>query len=111
MSVLKSRGPNGPRPPVSGAAAPDEWAERYPGIVEMLTADHDPSGKPRQGATLLLFYGDSLAKLCLNDRDQGLSAWITALTLSEALDALEKGLQADTLEWRKPRPTGKQRGR
>jgi hypothetical protein len=101
MSVLRSRGPLQARVADPGREGVDLWAASYPGVWEMLSAPLDANGKPRQGATLMFFVQDGMVKACLNDRDEQHTAWSAALSVGELLEVLEKGLQADSLEWRR----------
>lgn len=104
MSVLRARGPlQGPELSEPGTS-PDGFALSYPGIWEMLTAPRMPDGTCRQGSTLMLFYAEGQMKGCLNDRDTETVAFITASGADALFRAIELGLQADTLDWRKPKP-------
>jgi hypothetical protein len=87
-----------------------DLAQRFPGIIEMIAAVKDGEGKSRRPATLMILFDDGLIKLCMNDRHWEVSAWVSGRNLDAALQALEDGLQADKLEWRKNkvfRPGGK----
>jgi hypothetical protein len=66
----------------------------------MLTAARYEDGSARLTATLLLFCELGVVKVCLHDRDQGQTAWASGATLGDCLEALEGGLQADTLSWK-----------
>jgi len=103
MSVLRARGSL----PAAGSGSPTttegSWSAQYPGLWEMLSAPTMPDGSPRQGATLMLFCGDGGVQACLNDRDQDWVCFRTASSVDALLEGLEKGLQADSLEWRRPR--------
>jgi len=96
-----------PDPGMPGGA--DELAEQLPSLWEFLTTATYEDGKARQLPTLLMFFDAPLVKVCLNDRDQGLSCWVSSPGLLGALLALERGLSGDCLEWRKPGPAGKKR--
>jgi hypothetical protein len=110
MTVVKNRGPlavTTSSPVVSGA---DPWGASFPGLLEMMTLPAMPDGRAREGSTLLVFAADGVFKGCLNDRDNGLVAWASAGTVQEVLEALERGLQADTLEWRAQKPMARRKG-
>lgn len=102
MSVIRRRDQRPQSTPLSGECKPDGWSLRYPGLWEMLAVSQAPDGATRRLSTLLLFYDDGQVKACLNDRDQGLTAWASADGVEAVLEALERGLQADTLDWRRP---------
>jgi len=81
---------------------------RYPSLWTMLASRNYPDGGARQTSTLLFFVDQGCLKACLNDRDQGLQAWASGATVADLLDALERGLEEDTLDWR---ASGKRVGR
>ena len=89
--------------------AADGFASAYPNLWEMISSARWPDGSPRVPSTLLLFCDDGMAKACLNDRDQGLTAWATGSGFLALLAALEAGLASDSLEWRRPAGFGKKK--
>lgn len=83
-------------------AARDEEFERLcPALAEYLTAAIEGEGRQRKTATLLLFAEDGCFKVCLNDRQEALSAWASGSTIQEAIEALEASLQAGEASWRR----------
>lgn len=68
-----------------------------------------PDGSARETSTLMLCWGEGRFRACLNDRAAQRSVWVSNLTLEACLDALERGLQTDSLEWRKMKQYGKRR--
>lgn len=80
----------------------DGFSTLYPNVWEMVSSSAYPDGSRRVMSTLLLFCDGGLVKACLNDRDQGLTAWCSGESVSACLRTLETGLAGDTLEWRKP---------
>lgn len=95
-----------------GAPAVPEmcWIFKHcPAIYTMLVAEEYPDGGRRATSTVTFFCEAGVAKVCLNDRDQGLTAWASGVTPGEALEALEKGLDGDSLAWRRSggKPSGK----
>lgn len=99
-SVLKRRtasGGDGQSPDGLGVCP---VLDPLPGVREMLVETRYPDGQPRQTSTLLLFVEAGVVKACLRDRDQGQSAWSSGVSVIDALEALEAGLQADTVQWR-----------
>jgi len=96
----------------SGAAHDAVLADAYPAVHEFLTDTTGPDGKGRQTSTLMLFVEPPLWKLCLNERDAGLSLWASGESLDQALVNLEERLTAPVVEWRrkpaeKPQKPGK----
>lgn len=83
------------------------WEKKYPALVEFMSLQEWEPGQPRLTGTLNLFIEDGQWKACVSDRDQGLIAFVSAANPEELLVALEKGLQATTLDWRRKQPYGK----
>lgn len=79
--------------------ADDPFAEDYPGVSEILTRVRF-KGKPRKPGRLVMYAEPSRATLCLCDVDSQQVAFYTANTFTEALEGLERGLQAGSLDWR-----------
>jgi hypothetical protein len=109
MSVLKKRDSR----PTAGSAGEGigscSVGSMIPGLMEMLTSVSWPDGSRRVASTLLLFSDEGFIKACLNDRDQGLTAWSSGVSLTACLLALEQGLANDSLAWRPPAGSGKTR--
>lgn len=73
--------------------------KRWPALLEYLTlAVLD--GSPRQTATVLTFCEDGRFKACFRDREAALIAFVSGDSLLGLLDAIEKGLATDRLDWR-----------
>jgi len=73
------------------------WA---PTVCEWLTASHYDDGELRETSTLGLFVDCGVLKLCLNDRDQFRTLYVTSDSLEGALLALEAALRGSTPDWR-----------
>lgn len=100
MGVVKKRDvPTQPKS-VNVDSGGGEFLARWPSVLEMLTSVQYPDGEPRRTSTITFFYEDGAAKVCLNDRDNGLTGWAAGVDALEALDALEGLLAADTVVWR-----------
>lgn len=94
------------------ARTPDDpvVARALPALWEYLTATRFEDGSVRVCSTLLIFVEDGLWKACLNDRENDRSAWVSAGTWKELLEALERGLASDTAHWRaKPQGPAKKK--
>jgi len=88
---------NGPREdPFSDV----NWASLYPTLYSYLTERVYGDGKSRVTSTLLIFLEDGVLRICINDRDNNRSAFITGQTIDEALASIEAKLCGDTMEWR-----------
>jgi len=77
-----------------------DFEARYPTITEYLTAVTWDDGKPRVTSTILIFMDGRALKVCLNDRDNNRSVFISDPTFTGAMDRLEQGLAENSLEWR-----------
>ena len=75
-------------------------ADRFPTLVEFLTSLKYSDGSARQTGTITLMRDADTFKAALHDREVALSSFVSGKTFTALLEALEKGLAADTLEWR-----------
>jgi hypothetical protein len=79
------------------------FSKSYPCLWEFLTATAYPSeGGLRVPGTLTFFAEPGSFKACLNDRDQGITAFASGASFTACLVALEAGLKEDDLEWKQP---------
>ena len=85
-----------------GAVGECEIALAHPRLVEFLQEAKYEDGSARKTGTMTFFVEDGAVKLCLNDRDVGETAWVTAATIQDVLRLAEKGLEEGSLGWRKP---------
>jgi len=74
---------------------------RYPALWEFLVEMEWSEGVPRETGTLLVFAEDGVVKACLSDRDGDRRAFYGSDSFQGLLEGLNKGLLADTLDWRK----------
>lgn len=81
-----------------------EMEKKYPAVWEYLVADAYPDGQVRQRATVMVIAEGDVVKLCLNDRDNNQSLWVTGATLSAAFKALEAAVGSAQAPWRENRP-------
>lgn len=95
---------------VPASAAEGMLPKSYPTLFAMLSDSSYEDGSARQTATLLMFVEGGTVKLCLNDRDNGRTAWAAATSLENAMKSLEGRLVKDQVEWR-PSGQGKPSGR
>lgn len=73
---------------------------RAPMLYAMMTDDKWDDGDARETSTLTLFVDAGMLKAVLNDRALSRTAFASSATLEGLLDALEEGLEADSLDWR-----------
>lgn len=84
----------------------DDFSGMCPDLLQFMTASTWPDGKARALPTLMSCYEDGRWRVCLNDKANGRSVWVSGVTWIEALEAIDRGLTGDCLEWRKNRWTG-----
>lgn len=78
-----------------------EFAASYPFLHSHLSDTRYSDDSARVTSTLLVFVDSGCLRLCINDRDNGRSCFVSRSTFEEALAALEKGLREGSLDWRK----------
>jgi len=78
----------------------DDFLASYPTLQDHLKSSRYDDGSVRVTSTLMIFSDSGVLKICLNDRDNQRSCFVTGGCLKEALDNLEAGLCSDSLEWR-----------
>jgi hypothetical protein len=83
------------------------FGKRYPNIAEFLSRLTWEDGTTRVLGTMLLLVEDGRAKCWLNDKDAGLSCWLSGATVSDALAAAEKVLGGTGGDWRRPPVKGR----
>lgn len=72
----------------------------YPCVWEFLVTPTYDDGSRRQLPTLMFFLHDGRLTAALNDRDNNRTAFVSGCEPNGLLDALEAGLDADSLVWR-----------
>lgn len=82
------------------SARDQEFQERYPALWEFVSIARNDDGSRRQTSTLLAFVEAGCWKVCLGERESGLSLWAAGETLQDALEALEACLQSPNPQWR-----------
>lgn len=96
------------------------WEKRYPNLWEFVSRVLWPAGEggsppesaPRVPGVLIVFVDEGgLLKGCLSDKDTGMVAFVAADGLEGILDALERGLAKDSLDWRPSRESAAARKR
>ena len=85
----------------SNMAAEDEALKSLrPALFDYMCVTKYGDGSPRKTSTLLSFCEDGVFKICINDRENSRSAFVSGRSFEEALDVLETALDSDTVEWR-----------
>jgi len=75
----------------------------YPLVVQFLTLTSYGNGDRRLPGSITVFSDGGLLKACLNDKDADLAAFVSGGGLAGLLDAVERGLGSDCLDWRAAR--------
>lgn len=88
-----------------------EWAVAHEAIHEYMTLEELPEGGARTTSMMCVFFECGVWKLALQDRHQGLSLWVAAQSLPEAIEALEARLRAGDGDWRPMRAQGGSKGK
>ena len=83
------------QPPLSSPNFRDRW----PDLFKFL-AQHRGSGQNPSTGTLTLFLEQGCFKLCLNDRPNARSAFVSGKTIVLAFDAASVGIGRGTINWR-----------
>lgn len=91
-----------------------KFHKEHEAVSEFLTLTEHTGGAKRQTSMLLVLWEEGYFKVALQDRDAEKSLWVSALSIPEALAALEGHLRAGTGVWRnmgqggsRPRKGGK----
>lgn len=92
---------------MAGPVTSCPWSGKYPTVVEFLSMCQWPEGAKRETGTITLLCDSGLAKAAINDRDAGVSAFLSAESWTGLFKALEEGLSTGRLEWRVKQAYGK----
>lgn len=88
-----------------------KWARDYEALHEYLTCEELPGGGSRTTSMLCVFFEAGVCKLALQDRQEGQSLWVSAMSLPEAIEALEARLRAGDGDWRPMRAAQQHKGK
>jgi len=77
-----------------------DFERSYPALWEFLSTSRMDDGTTRQTATLMAFMEGKVWKLCLHDRETGMSLWAAAEAFWEAMETLEAMLKSPAPQWR-----------
>lgn len=89
----------GPEPGSPGGEQ-DSFRGLYPCLYGFLADLRETTGWQKTG-TITVFVENGHYKICLNDRPEKRSAFVTGSTLAATLRAAESGIQSNTVPWRK----------
>lgn len=72
-----------------------------PAVCDYLTLDAYEDGVKRTRASLMAFVETGVVKVCLNDRDQGMTLWRSGPSIEDCLVALETAIVSGAADWRR----------
>lgn len=100
MSIIRDAGVGVKRAEGQEFEAEDpDFQQEFPGVYEWL-ARVMLDGKTRDGASLTIKYRAGGVSLCLSADTEKLVGWHQGKTVHDALEGLEKRLQASKMDWR-----------
>jgi len=82
----------------SGLSTPD-FGMKYPNLHDFLARER-PGSKWHKTGCLTMFWEDGVYKLCLNDRPNKKSTFVSHVELATAFQIADRGLRSGTLRWR-----------
>lgn len=86
----------------SGRAVDDEaFSQRFPTLSVLMTHTEGPDGAKRQVCTLTIVCEDGQVKCGINERNKGLSLWVSSQSVGGVFAALEEALGQRPVPWRK----------
>jgi hypothetical protein len=86
-----------------------DWEKRLPSLCAFLCDVTWADGSTRAPGKLTLWTADALWKGCLADQVASVVSFLSAQDPSGLLQAMEKGLREDKLDWRRSVPFGAKR--
>lgn len=92
-------------------AADAAFAKKHPALAEFLSLEEWEPGQARERGTITLFWEEGTFKACVSNRDSQEVAFVTKRTFAGLLEAIEKGLATDSLDWRGGQRKGSGKGR
>lgn len=87
------------------------FAKSYPALAEFLSLETWGEGEARTRGTLTIFWEEGMFKASVNNRDSEEVAFVAKQAFKGLLDAVEKGLAADSLDWRSQARKGQGKGK
>jgi hypothetical protein len=87
--------------PPPASPADKQFQKQFPAISEFCWSTAWPDGTVRTPSSLTFFCEEGQWKVCLSERDRGVSLWGSGPTFEIALQCLEDRLSSDRPDWRK----------
>lgn len=85
--------------PASDVSSP-LFADKYPSLYRFLSELRETKNFHKAGS-LSVFWEGGVFKVCLNDRPEFRSTFVSSAQLGEAFLIADRGLRSKTLRWRK----------
>lgn len=86
-----------------------EFSKKFPTLFAFLTETAWEGGDSREPGSVLIFTQEGSWKAMIKDKDSGQIAFVTKGTHKTLLEALERGLAEDKLDWREDAFKGKKK--
>lgn len=84
----------------AGGKSDCKTLKKFPVLLSYLEDDAYEDGSKRERAKVSIFIEQGHVKAALNDGDAKRSCYVTADSLQDVLELLEKGLKDDSVDWR-----------
>lgn len=110
MALFRRAGEAASASSLASIDASGESFSPLPHVVQFITDTQWPDGVEREPGTILLCSGDGRLRAWLNDKDAGMSAWVSAASLYSLWERVEAILAGEACEWRKTREAPRGRG-
>lgn len=91
------------------ASEDPNFGKKYPALSEFLSVEAWDEQTERTRGTLTIFWEEGAFKASVNDRDAEQVAFVSKGTFLGLLEAIEKGLVSDSLDWRGWKTKGPQK--
>lgn len=88
------------RMPESGELRACQFGKSFPHLAEFLTDDTFEGGAFRLPGTVLICSGEGRVRVWINDKAEGLTAWVSGSTVWDALCAADEAIYSADTEWR-----------
>lgn len=86
----------------TAAVSRSTFAQNYPSLFRFLSEVRETSNFHKTGS-VSVFWESGVFKVCLNDRPEYRSTFVSAQTLGETFLIADRGIRSRTLRWRKNR--------
>ncbi len=93
-----------------GIYEPCPLSKKFPALTAFINdVVYDDGSKRTPGSITIFQAAEGGLRLCLNDKDSGECAFISAANLSDLMKRADEGIATGSVEWRAGRPGGKKK--